>query len=545
MDGFMRNFLCCLLAMLALASPGLMAVETPLEAQLEQLAKASFGEKSSLLAAIAERGDDASLAILKAIQSGDLHYRKSDRKVVIVAKAEGGVALTDPVSNESLGIAGKRDTRKITINNSLRGELKQLIAGFKLKSPRPAERIQGAASIINDPSPDMLPVIDKALAEETDGDVREALDIARAAIIVSDRVSEPKARIAALAQLGEATDSNAINLVSKYTLKDAEGNYLEQDGELVATAEAALEKLKTRQSFYDLIQNLFFGVSLGSVLLLAAVGLAITFGVMGVINMAHGEMIMIGAYATYTVQLLMPNLIGASILVAIPVAFLVSGITGVLIERLIIRHLYGRPLETLLATFGLSLVLQQLVRTIYSPLNRSVITPEWMSGSWAVNGMLSLTWNRLYIIIFSLLVLFALIALMKKTSLGLQMRAVTLNRKMASSMGIKTGWIDAMTFGLGSGIAGIAGVALSQLTNVGPNLGQAYIIDSFMVVVFGGVGNLFGTLFAAMSLGIVNKFMEPLAGAVLAKILILVFIILFIQKWPRGLFAIKGRFIED
>src|SRR5690606_20635165 len=545
MDGFMRNFLCCLLAMLALASPGLMAVETPLEAQLEQLAKASFGEKSSLLAAIAERGDDASLAILKAIQSGDLHYRKSDRKVVIVAKAEGGVALTDPVSNESLGIAGKRDTRKITINNSLRGELKQRTAGFNMKSPRPAERIQGAASTITDPSPDMLPVIDKALAEETDGDVREALDIARAAIIVSDRVSEPKARIAALAQLGEATDSNAINLVSKYTLKDAEGNYLEQDGELVATAEAALEKLKTRQSFYDLIQNLFFGVSLGSVLLLAAVGLAITFGVMGVINMAHGEMIMIGAYATYTVQLLMPNLIGASILVAIPVAFLVSGITGVLIERLIIRHLYGRPLETLLATFGLSLVLQQLVRTIYSPLNRSVITPEWMSGSWAVNGMLSLTWNRLYIIIFSLLVLFALIALMKKTSLGLQMRAVTLNRKMASSMGIKTGWIDAMTFGLGSGIAGIAGVALSQLTNVGPNLGQAYIIDSFMVVVFGGVGNLFGTLFAAMSLGIVNKFMEPLAGAVLAKILILVFIILFIQKWPRGLFAIKGRFIED
>ena len=541
----MRNILYCLLAMLALAGPGLVAANTPLDAQLEQLASASFGEKSTLLAAIAERGDDASLAILKAIQSGDLHYRKSDKKVVIVAKAEGGVALTDPVTSESLGIAGKRDTRKITINNSLRGELKQLIAGFKLKSPKPAERIQAAGSIINDPSPDMLPVINRVLAEETDSEVRKALEIARAAIIVSDRVSEPKARIAALALLGEATDSNAINLVSKYTLKGGDGNYLEKDMELGATAEAALEKLKTRQSFYDVIQNLFFGISLGSVLLLAAVGLAITFGVMGVINMAHGEMIMIGAYATYTVQLLMPNLIGASILVAIPVAFLVSGITGVLIERLIIRHLYGRPLETLLATFGLSLVLQQLVRTLYSPLNRSVITPEWMSGSWAVNGMLSLTWNRLYIIIFSLLVLFALIALMKKTSLGLQMRAVTLNRKMASSMGIKTGWIDAMTFGLGSGIAGIAGVALSQLTNVGPNLGQAYIIDSFMVVVFGGVGNLFGTLFAAMSLGIVNKFMEPLAGAVLAKILILVFIILFIQKWPRGLFAIKGRFIED
>src|SRR5690554_232383 len=391
----------------------------------------------------------------------------------------------------------------------------------------------------------MLPVISRALDEETDRAVRKALDIARAAIIVSERDSEPKARIAALMLLGEATESNAINLVSKYTLKDSEGNYREKDTALVAAAEQALAKLKTRQSFYDLVQNLFFGVSLGSVLLRTAVGLAITFGVMGVINMAHGEMIMIGAYATYTVQLLMPNLIGASILVAIPVAFVVSGLTGVLIERLVIRHLYGRPLETLLATFGLSLVLQQLVRTVYSPLNRSVITPDWMSGSWAINGMLSLTFNRLYIIVFSFLVLFALIMLMKKTSFGLQMRAVTLNRKMASSMGIKTGWIDAMTFGLGSGIAGVAGVALSQLTNVGPNLGQAYIIDSFMVVVFGGVGNLWGTLVGAMGLGIINKFLEPYAGAVLAKVLVLVLLILFIQKKPKGLFPQKGRAAAD
>lgn len=547
----MRTFKYCLLVLLALswtcftAADSSPAIDSSLEDSLGTLATAGFAEKSALLAAIANSDDERSLGILTAIQAGDLYFRKSDGKAVIATRAKGGFAIVDPLSDESLGTVGRRDVNKLTINNSLRGQLKQLIAAFKLKSANPGERIHAAGSIINDPSPDMLPVISRALDEETDRAVRKALDIARAAIIVSERDSEPKARIAALTLLGEATESNAINLVSKYTLKDSEGNYREKDTALVAAAEQALAKLKTRQSFYDLVQNLFFGVSLGSVLLLTAVGLAITFGVMGVINMAHGEMIMIGAYATYTVQLLMPNLIGASILVAIPVAFVVSGLTGVLIERLVIRHLYGRPLETLLATFGLSLVLQQLVRTVYSPLNRSVITPDWMSGSWAINGMLSLTWNRLYIIIFSLMVLFALIMVMKKTSLGLQMRAVTLNRRMASSMGIKTGWIDAMTFGLGSGIAGIAGVALSQLTNVGPNLGQAYIIDSFLVVVFGGVGNLFGTLFAAMSLGIVNKFMEPMAGAVLAKILILVFIILFIQKWPRGLFAIKGRFIED
>ncbi|MGB1906855.1 MAG: urea ABC transporter permease subunit UrtB, partial [Spongiibacter sp.] len=276
-----------------------------------------------------------------------------------------------------------------------------------------------------------------------------------------------------------------------------------------------------------------------------AVGLAITFGVMGVINMAHGEMMMLGAYTTYVIQLIMPNYIDYSIIVAIPAAFLVSGLVGIIIERGIIRHLYGRPLETLLATFGVSLILQQAVRSIFSPLNKSVTAPSWLSGSWEINGALSLTYNRLYIIVFSLVVLALLLFVLKKTFVGLQMRAVTQNRAMANSMGIRTGWVDALTFGLGSGIAGIAGVALSQLTNVGPNLGQSYIIDSFMVVVFGGVGNLFGTFFAAMSLGVANKFLEPFAGAVLAKIFVLVFIILFIQWRPRGLFALKGRFVED
>ncbi|MCZ6471836.1 MAG: urea ABC transporter permease subunit UrtB, partial [SAR324 cluster bacterium] len=275
-----------------------------------------------------------------------------------------------------------------------------------------------------------------------------------------------------------------------------------------------------------------------------AVGLAITFGVMGVINMAHGEMLMLGAYTAFVVQQAMPRFPELSLLVALPVAFVAVGAVGMVIERTVIRVLYGRPLETLLATFGLSLILQQAVRTVFGPLNQPVVSPAWISGAVELQGGLVLTYNRLYIILFSLLVFAALILLLRYTSFGLQMRAVTQNRAMASSMGIRTDWVDSLTFGLGSGIAGLGGVALSQLTNVGPNLGQGYIIDSFMVVVFGGVGNLWGTFFGSLVLGVVNKVLEPFSGAVLAKILVLVFIILFIQRRPRGLFALRGRAAE-
>jgi urea transport system permease protein len=283
------------------------------------------------------------------------------------------------------------------------------------------------------------------------------------------------------------------------------------------------------------------------VLFLAAIGLAITFGVMGVINMAHGEMVMIGAYTTFVVQDIIrqsaPGLFDYSLALALPAAFLMSGAVGLAMERGIIRHLYGRPLETLLATWGVSLILQQTVRTIFGPTNREVGNPSWMSGAFQL-GEMSVTWNRLWILVFSLCVFVALIQILNRTSFGLQVRAVTQNRRMASSMGIRTPWVDAFTFALGSGIAGIAGVALSQIDNVSPNLGQGYIIDSFMVVVFGGVGNLWGTLIGAMSLGVANKFLEPYAGAVLGKILVLIFIILFIQRRPRGLFALKGRAVE-
>ena len=280
-------------------------------------------------------------------------------------------------------------------------------------------------------------------------------------------------------------------------------------------------------------------------LVLISIGLAITFGVMGVINMAHGELMMLGAYATYVVQTAMPNHTEASIFVAIPVAFAVAALMGILIERTVIRFLYGRPLETLLATFGVSLILQQLVRSILTALNRQVITPAWMSGTLQLNDALSITYNRLYIVVFTLLVFAALLIVLKRTRMGLEIRAVAQNRAMARAMGIRSDWVDAMTFGLGSGIAGVAGVALSQLTNVNPNLGQSYIIDSFMVVVFGGVGNVWGAMVGGLSMGVVNELLEPYAGAVLAKIVVLVALILFIQTRPRGLFPPVGRSSEN
>ena len=309
--------------------------------------------------------------------------------------------------------------------------------------------------------------------------------------------------------------------------------------------DSPLAAIDHSEQLWSLAQSVFYGLSLGSVLLLAAAGLAITFGVMGVINMAHGEMVMLGAYTTFVVQqAIPPGLAGWSLPIAVPLAFLVSGAVGIAIERCMIRFLYGRPLETLLATWGLSLVLQQAVRSIFGASNREVSTPAWMSGA-AQWGGLTITWNRLTIIIFAAFVLAALMAALRYTALGLRMRAVTQNRRMAAAMGIRTPWIDALTFGLGSGVAGMAGVALSQIDNVSPNLGQGYIIDSFMVVVFGGVGNLWGTVVSALTLGIVNKFLEPFAGAVLGKILVLVLLILFIQRKPRGLFPLKGRTVES
>jgi len=373
-------------------------------------------------------------------------------------------------------------------------------------------------------------------AAETDATVKDSMQLLVSIHDLENGSAEQK--IAALNFSEGRLDQEVLNSLRTMSVGD-------DNEELRSRANALVKAIDAKKKWYAYGETVFFGLSLGSVLVLAAIGLAITFGVMGVINMAHGELIMLGAYTTYFVQKLFPDSVEYSLLLAIPAAFVVSGLFGILIERGVIRHLYGRPLETLLATFGISLILQQTVRTFVSSQNVAVINPSWMSGSWIINPVLSFTWNRVYIIAFCMIVFFLLLLLITKSSFGLQMRAVAQNRQMARAMGIRSSRIDALTFGLGSGIAGIAGVALSQLGNVGPNLGQSYIIDSFMVVVFGGVGNLWGTLVAGMSLGIANKVTEPIAGAVVAKILILVFIILFIQRRPRGLFPQRGRAAEN
>ncbi len=502
-----------------------------------------FTAKQAVVERLAQTPHRRTVVILTAMLNGDLYYRKHDERVVIAQTGDAELALFDPVTGEALGAAAKSDLKKVTVNNPLRGLLRNVIGQLSLSSPEPADRLAAVREIMKDLSPDAIDQLRAAEGREQDSRVLEQI---RDALALADLQGQDRAlRLAAIERLGASLEPEVRNRLAVLAETDAGGNTAGAEAELRQAARAALARIDGRVQFYHLLETVFFGISLGSVLLLAAIGLAITFGVMGVINMAHGELMMIGAYTTYVVQLLMPQHIDLSLFVAVPLAFIVAGLFGILIERGVIRFLYGRPLETLLATFGISLVLQQLVRSIFSPLNRSVATPSWMSGSLQINSVLSLTYNRLYIVLFSLLVFAALLLILKKSRLGLQVRAVAQNRAMARAMGVRSDWVDALTFGLGSGIAGVAGVALSQLTNVGPNLGQAYIIDSFMVVVFGGVGNLWGTLVGALSLGVVNKFLEPWSGAVLAKIFVLVAIILFIQKRPRGLFPQKGRAAED
>src|SRR5438477_8565560 len=408
-------------------------------------------------------------------------------------------------------------------------------------SADPAARLAAAQDALRYPSADETALLEKAIAVEKDPEIRAAMEQSLAAArLVSGTKQE---RLAAARRLGTTTDPQIKNLLDEVRAAP------DTDREVRQAAEAALASINNRLWLVGLVANLFQGISLGSILLLAAIGLAITFGVMGVINMAHGEMIMLGAYAAYVCQqffraFLPPGWIDAYLVLAVPVAFLFAGAVGVMLERSVIRFLYGRPLETLLATWGVSLILQQAVRSIFGSPNREVSNPTWMTGGFDPIGGFTITWNRLAIIVFCLIVLGVLALILNRTRFGLHMRAVTQNRAMASVMGIRSPRVDALTFGLGSGIAGMAGVALSQIGNVSPNLGTIYIVDSFLVVVFGGVGNLMGTLVGALSLGIANKFLEPYAGAVLGKIAILVLIILFIQKRPRGLFALRGRAVE-
>lgn len=534
------------IAMLIMMMPGLCNAVAepggPFVDALARLKEAPLTELGEAVDRLAETKDPRVAPVLRALLDGRLYYRKDDGSVVFGDPAEDGLAIVNVLDGETLGIVGKFDLKKVGVNNALRTSLRETLGRLELTADDPAQRLKAVEAMSKSLDEENLELLRARLNTETDAKVSEAIETALA---LADLSSEDKGvRIAAINALHGSLNPEALNRLNQLLEKDDEGQYLEPDPDVRNSAQVAVKSIESKLTVYRAAETVFFGLSLGAVLVLASIGLAITFGVMGVINMAHGELMMLGAYTTYVVQQLMPGHLDISLFVAIPAAFLLSALVGIAIERGIIRFLYGRPLETLLATFGVSLFLQQLVRTIFSPLNRSVATPAWMSGSLEINGALSLTLNRFYILMFCLLVFAALLQVLKRSRIGLEVRAVAQNRAMAKAMGIPTERVDALTFGLGSGIAGVAGVALSQLTNVGPNLGQSYIVDSFMVVVFGGVGNLWGTLIGGFSLGIANKLLEPYAGAVLAKILMLVFIILFIQKRPRGLFPQKGRAAE-
>jgi urea transport system permease protein len=529
-----RGFIAILLLALLLALPGAARAQ---QDPFADIAATTADVEARGVTALAISGSPRAAAVLDALRDGKLYAWKWPRPdPPLYIRTDKG--FVDARSGEAIDTPAANNIRKVIVSDTVRAAIETAEAALGLFAKDPAARRKAAEALFLSADPGALPLIDKALAGEQDPGVIRVLREARAAALLKSGAGETPDRLAAVNALAERADLQSRTLLS--SLQD-------QPPPVAAAIAAAIAGIDRKMELWDLAEHVYYGISLGAVLLLAASGLAITFGVMGVINMAHGEMVMTGAYTTFVVQRLItafaPALDQFGLLIAVPAAFIVAGALGVVIERTLIRFLYGRPLETLLATWGLSLILQQAVRSAFGPTNQDVSSPAWMSGSLAMGG-LTLTVNRLWIILFAILVLGALMAALRWGGLGRSIRAVTQNRRMAAAMGIRTPVIDALTFGLGSGIAGMAGVALSQIDNVSPNLGQNYIIDSFIVVVVGGVGNLWGALVGAMLLGVVDKFVEPFAGAVLAKILVLVLLILFIQRRPGGLFPLKGRVVE-
>jgi urea transport system permease protein len=526
----LRNILRAFVLLLGMASAALAG---PYEEALLKFTSDSYADTDAAIGAVAASGNPLAVDVIEALRDGRLLIGAGQ---VFIRRASGD--LINAATGQAWGNPAG-EPKPVRVNNRVRRAIEAALGSLTLLSPDAAKRLEAAHAVFRARDEAVLPTLEKAIAQEGQTHVRNALENARAAILLSKPDALPMQRLAAIETLRAQGNQEALALLSNLPSN--------APPDVVTAAGKAAAAIRSRLAFWEAFQNVWYGISLGSVLLLAAIGLAITFGTMGVINMAHGEMVMLGAYTTFMVQEIIrtyfPGLFGASLLIALPLAFLVVGSIGVLIERTVIRFLYGRPLETLLATWGISLILQQGVRSIFGPTNREVGTPAWMNGALDI-GAMSLTYNRIAIVVFAFSVFAILLLVLRYTSLGLYVRAVTQNRRMAGSMGIRTSRIDALAFGLGSGVAGIAGVALSQIDNVSPNLGQGYIIDSFMVVVFGGVGNLWGTLVGAMTLGIANKLLEPYAGAVLGKIALLIAIIVFIQRRPRGLFALKGRAVE-
>ncbi len=526
-----------LLLSLLVGRPAFAAIDADIA---KMLASDDSDQKVAAIAKLGVLATPDAVALLKALRDETVYVTTDGR--LLVADADGNAV--DPVTDAKLKLPDGADN--ITINNRLRGALDAADSGLDLLSPDVAKRRAAAKALEQTAAVEQLPLIQRALAAEQDAETRESLALTASTLELKS--PDAAVRRKAAERLAESPNASVQPLLAALAEPDAQGRYAEPDPGVRSVAAQSLRTVTSRVKRAEYLGNAFYGISLASILLLAALGLAITFGLMGIINMAHGELLMIGAYSTYLVQSAFrqwfPAAIEWYVFAALPVAFVVSGAVGMVLERSVIRWLYGRPLETLLATWGISLILQQAVRSIFGAQNVEVSNPDWMSGGITVLGGVVLAWNRIVIIVFAALVVLLVWVLLNRTRLGLFVRAVTQNRRMADCVGVPTGRVDMLTFGLGSGIAGLGGVALSQLGNVGPDLGQSYIVDSFMVVVLGGVGQLAGTSSRRSASAWSTSSSKPVAGAVLAKIMVLVFIVVFIQKRPQGLFALKGRSVD-
>jgi urea transport system permease protein len=520
----------------------IVRADASLSAVAGQLGSGDLKTTQGAIAALGQSDDPKALAILRAMEDGRLRVSSTTLQVLI---QDADKKLIDPFTNKA--VASQPDLKEPLVTNMIRRGLQAAIAQLELHAKDAETRLHAAQVVSESPSAEMAPLLRKAIAVESDAQVKKKLSLALAQIDLESE--DAKLRLAAVETIGDLGETSLKPNLEKLLEKRSDGTPAEPDAAVRKAASSALGSLQTKELMVRVARDLLYGLSLGSVLLLAALGLAITFGLMGVINMAHGEMLMLGAYATYVVQKLfeshLPGALDYYLIAALPVAFGVCMLVGMLLEHSVIRFLYGRPLETLLATWGISLGLIQTVRLIFGAQNVTVANPTWLSGGWELMTGIVVPYARLATIVFVGVVVAFVWYLLNRTTLGLQVCAITQNRRMARCVGIRTARVDTLTFGLGSAVAGLGGVALSQLGNVGPELGQGYIVDSFMVVVVGGVGNLFGTLYAALGLGAVNKLLEPVSGAVLGKIFVLGFIILFIQRRPQGLFALKGRAAES
>ncbi|SOE69399.1 amino acid/amide ABC transporter membrane protein 1, HAAT family [Burkholderia sp. D7] len=531
---FARRGLCAILiACMPLAAFAALTAD-----DLAPLAADDFDAKSAAIDKLIANADTPSIAVLNALSDGSLVA--TDAGKVLIQTDDGN---KDPLTNKTVEAP---DAQPVTLNNLLRSKVAGALSGLQLASPDIAVRRAAIDELLKNADPSIKPLVDKARAKETDPTLKKRLDTLWATTALHD--TDANKRLEAVQLVAARHDLDMNELLRPIVVKNPDGTFAEPDARVRAAAQAGIEELNSIQRRGEIVGTIFAGLSLGSVLLLAALGLAITYGLIGVINMAHGEFLMIGAYATYVVQNLVqhyaPGAFNWYPLFAVPVSFAAAAVVGIVLERLVLKHLYGRPLETLLTTFGISLILIQATRTIFGAQNVQVTNPSWMSGGVSVMQNLILPYNRLTILGFSLVVVLLAWVVLTKTRLGLFVRAVTQNRRMAACVGVKTARVDSYAFAFGAGIAGLGGCALSQIGNIGPDLGQSYIIDSFMTVVLGGVGQLAGTVIGGFGLGLVSKTIEPFWGAVLAKIAVLVLIVLFIQKRPQGMFALKGRSAE-